>query len=117
MSGLSSAAEHHPSTDDDYEDFSSSVTESSSLCSPSGIGQSTCHAPPHLFLFIISHYTVKWLHSVSDVEGLSAVTMETPRHPSLLCLQVLTVASSGPADPEILPPGGAGWSGEATEAV
>lgn len=48
---------------------------------------------------------------------LSAVTMETLRHPSLLCLQVLTVASSGPADPEILPPGGADWSGEATEAV
>lgn len=49
MSGLSSAAELHPSMDDDYEDFSSSVTESSSLCSPSGIGQSTCHATPHYF--------------------------------------------------------------------
>lgn len=32
-------------------------------------------------------------------------------------LQVLTVAFSGPADPEILPPSGAEWSDEATEAV
>lgn len=48
---------------------------------------------------------------------LPAVTMETRHHSSLLCLQVLTVASSGPADPEILPPSGADWSDEATEAV
>lgn len=48
---------------------------------------------------------------------LSAVTMGTRRHPSLPCLQVLTVASSGPADPEILPPSGADWSDEAAKAV
>lgn len=29
-------------TDDDYEDFSSSVTDMTNLCSPGGIGQYTC---------------------------------------------------------------------------
>lgn len=78
---------------------------------------------PHLVIFIIMFKDLK-ATTQSNVRTqcrmlrvLSAVTMETPRHPSLLCLQVLTVASSGRADPEILPPGGVDWSDEATEAV
>lgn len=114
--------------DSEYEDFSSVTTDNNvaGLCSPAGIGQYTCSAPPlkgpearsqtsvlcpRAFLpVLLLHY--EW-GQVFCIPCRQLLRFPWQRRISLRFFpQVLTTAFSDPEDPETLPLGGADLSGE-----
>ena len=56
-------AERLSQTDDDYEDFSTSVSDMTNLCSPGGIGQYTCTLKQQLYHFEKASGLLHWFIS------------------------------------------------------